>query len=117
MNTLSSLSFELHTLCQSIPRACAIKRYLDNVVGMFRKIPKIASSSKSSVGALSQASRNPNGSWQGIWNAVSCSMLLQGSSQGESTALEKPKAQALKGTFSPNLRGDLKTETGHAGPA
>lgn len=43
---------------------------------MFRKIPKIASSSKSSVGALSQASRNPNGSWQGIWNAVSCSVLL-----------------------------------------
>lgn len=84
---------------------------------MFRKIPKIASSSKSSVGALSQASRSPNGSWQGIWNAVSCSMLLQGSSQGESTVLEKPKAQALKGTFSPNLRGDLKTETGHAGPA
>lgn len=42
VKTLSSLSFEMHTLWQSTTWACRIKRYLDNVVGMFRKTPKIA---------------------------------------------------------------------------
>lgn len=38
--TPSPVCFKLHTFCQSITCACRIKRYLDNMVGMYRKTPK-----------------------------------------------------------------------------